>query len=349
MNDCVLSECPQSIPAVKIRCAAGAPWVYFSTLELNFIKHNGRCQTKFFVQNISTIEQTLTLDCEDIIESPFSISLGQQCCSKSMSKLSQSIAPCKKITFTCTYDPIDYGKHEYEIPVFLEKYFESCPFNYLKLFGNYPNSVIKTEIDTIYFPTVRVNSKHKKDVKLYLYYHKENCIISYEKALDHIFVKLGQRTDVGKEIVSVDVTITFRPSRECIVDTSIMFTCTCGGECHITVRCDASTSILLLYEDCIEETSNLKLKSTFPLFPNGEDPNYLHEMTVIVQILEKFLSRSFYSANYFKIPDTISRCPDECSKTGYPKTKVTKGQYLPLVQFLINLTNESVLNYILDG
>lgn len=152
---------------------------------------------------------------------------------------------------------------------------------------------------------------------------------------------------------------------DCTVEDVLIFSCSCPATLTLKlyVCCDSSLVIHFpsLHLQC----------STYPLFPlNSDQSPYAKMMRDVSYIMERWLyAQGYFYQHYYSLPDDIARlgpvltssstldCATTVNYFRYP-VEVTKEKesnpgrgkktspMLPLVRFLINLIDKSVLKYI---
>ncbi|KAJ8969857.1 hypothetical protein NQ314_001541 [Rhamnusium bicolor] len=120
---------PDTLSTLSIRCAAGPPWLIFSSLHLYLFSFSNKRKKHFTITNISNTEHQLTIPLIDA-EYPFSFKLEKKSYQINNGVCEVCIEQEEMVTFTVEFNPTEYGQYEIELPIFVDKYFEKCPFNF---------------------------------------------------------------------------------------------------------------------------------------------------------------------------------------------------------------------------
>nr|XP_023018449.1 cilia- and flagella-associated protein 47-like [Leptinotarsa decemlineata] len=349
-------ECPNTVPLVRVRCAAGEALFTFSTLDLTFVYRQEICQSHFEVTNVSNSVHVLVLSVAEVVK-PFSIAVEK--CDRSSSLSSKyhqvELGPNEKVDWVVNYEPTEYGQSDLYLPFGIEA-IKNGPSNFLRLSGTYPEPKFLCESKVLYLQTIPAEECISKGVRFQLLNHKGDCSIVSEITHPDLTSIFEERPTVSEDESELFMCVTFRPQSECTVSSEIKVSCTCGTSLELLVKCAAKNCRLLCYNFYLEEKFQEKNES-FPYYPfDTTNEGFLEGMDAIVAIVEKFLySQGFFYTDFFKIPDGISMYPfgiyREKGKTRSVKDEKTKkiSENLPLVQLLINLLDDSVLNYFRYG
>lgn len=364
-------ELSKAIRTLNIRCAANASWFTFSSIYLAFnYEKNVKCRKRFSITNVSVTDHHFTIPKVDP-KYPFTVKLEK----KNDHELTDDswkfiITPDETVSFKIEYIPSDYGECSMELPLYVEKFSEEYPFNYLKLCGVYNRPLITCECSLVYFQAIKAKEKASKRVTLKLDFHQQDCVLELNIQHETLSGKLLKRVASGKTNnaifnSTVDCLVKFSPKEECIVRAPIIFTCSCGVSREMLVRASANNSIFCCYQSFIKAraaSENEKFESTFPFFPHPKnDSYYARTVKVIKDDVERWLfSQGFFYMGFFKIPYGLARFPVniepilEAPETAVPKSKlkftsVKPPLILPLVQLLVNLIDPNVTQYFYEG
>ncbi|KAJ8939235.1 hypothetical protein NQ318_015193, partial [Aromia moschata] len=329
-------ETPDLLPIVAIKCAAGPPWVHFSSLELSFFYGEQREQL-WTVKNVSSTEHQLAIPLLDA-DNPFRLEPGTEDNYQVTEKYHKVfISPGDTAVLKISFEPREFGTFCLEVPVFVDKAITKCPFNYMKLSG-----------------TENISGK----VNLEFIAHQESCSVEAHATDDSLSVKLVKKkpaTDSASNAF-MDALVTFAPSEECCVRSSIEFKCTCGSSCTLIVKAGASNCILLTYHSFIRAkaaAASVDFKSTFPYFPKSTNTSFYGQKlrSVIATFENGIFTQRLFSQNFIKIPDSLCRVPVTvklAGKEGGFHFEREPPRVLPLVQILIFLVNQRVVKYFDD-
>ncbi|CAH1109025.1 unnamed protein product [Psylliodes chrysocephalus] len=337
------TEISRQMPTLRITCAAGAPWFKFSEFDLKFT--DKKPENKFQVTNISAIAHQIKFITEGL-ESCFEVSVlsnnGKYTILEKLIKV--SLEPQEKVILGFIFNAEDYGNYESDVPFYVKRYFENCPFNYIRLYGCKYKPTIEAKNRMIMIQTIPVNKMFTKSANISLIYHKNDCVVSLEN--NHEFIRAELKELKEKE--TMEVIVTFHPMRECNVVSELLITCTCNATCTIYVTAACDNCSLLSYRHkmkCWKDSRSSDCQDA---------EVYLRKLDKLNEILENYIfSEGFFLTYYFRIPATISRYPYTMYtvKTESKAHKVRKEKivHLPIVTLFKNLTSANVVHHIIDG
>lgn len=366
-----ISELPKAIKALNIRCAASAEWFTFSSLHLVFdYEENAKCKKRFSIKNVSSTDHSFTIPHVDP-KLPFTVKLDKKNDSEPIEDSWKfTIEPNETVSLKIEYIPSEYGSCTTELPMYVDKYSQKHPFNYLKLSGVYHRPLIVSHSGFVYFQAIKAKERINKKISLTLDFHRKDCAVVTNVRHETLSIKFLQRivsdnASNGTYSSVVDYMVKFSPRNECIVCAPIVFTCSCGASNEIVVRASADNSIFCCYQSFIKAramSENEKFESTFPFYPYPEDNSYYAKtIKVIKDDIERWLfSQGFFYMGFFKIPYGLARFPVDIqprvegskmtilkSRSKYRLTK--SSSILPLVHLLVNLIDPNVTKYFYEG
>ncbi|KAG5884669.1 hypothetical protein JTB14_033207 [Gonioctena quinquepunctata] len=143
----------------------------------------------------------------------------------------------------------------------------------------------------------------------------------------------------------------FFPKEEGAFTSKITIKCTCGAVFESSIKCVANYSKLLSYGFYLGDTID-EDNTSFPFFPDENSSKaYFDGMNKVVDVVEKWLYyQGFFYKDFLRIPDTIATYPFDFYREKNDKAdrEKKKCSYLPLVQLLVNMIDESVLKCLID-
>nr|CAH7741743.1 unnamed protein product [Callosobruchus chinensis] len=347
--------CERKLDFLRVGCIASRACLQISPLHINFVEQNIlSLQLEYFsVINVSNVQQRFGFLNQVKDHKPFKIFDEDGLISKRY--YNKNLQPNEELELRVEFQPEEFGKYKEDIPLFIESFFEyNCPFNYLHLSGLCPHPSFSSDKNFLFFETIPPYDRRSKTITIQLLNHQSNCVLEVENEERSLEVTWKESTfQKSRFSRDVAVTVIFRPTVECNINSAVIFKCSCGITFKLNVMAQADNCLLVSYDSLIRSTMTEDLGSTFPFFPDKEKYPFLHnQMMTILHIVEKWLfSQGFFYKHYYKIAHTIRRYSFEKKKAKKINFRDTGDgdevrKFLPLQRLLVNLLDASVTKYL---
>ncbi|XP_076271416.1 uncharacterized protein LOC143203166 [Rhynchophorus ferrugineus] len=332
---------------LKILCAAGKNWISFSTLIIEFFRHEEHVKTMSII-NRTENELEVMLKIDDIKTYMISVNERDYYITKDFLKVTMKAE--ESMTLTVEFSPENYGVYTEQVPIYVTNYSAAIPYNYLKLVGNNTRPILTIDKTIIYFPPVKLRTQIQETITVEMTDHEcGGSTLQTHNEENYVSIRFNELKQLSESTTQVSFKITFLALEECRVECLISISCSCDAHASVLVNCCASSSIVINF---LSDPAILQY-STYPYYPEDKDKSpYAATMFSIKSLLERWLfGQGFLFQNHYAIPDDISRYPVETSDTSKKRSvgRKKKSTQLPLVQLLLNLMDTSILKYIDNG
>ncbi|CAH1133976.1 unnamed protein product [Ceutorhynchus assimilis] len=339
----------QKLPFLKILCAARKELLKFKSLVLNFNSF-GKKKHLFQFTNVSGSCQEISMKISSI--KSFTIcpcSIEQNFCSEN-DTVTIIVDPEVTVKLPIEFSSeIQAGEFSEIVPIFVKSYSETDSFNYLKLVGHNPEPRISSNVKSLYFTPAPAGVKQSKRIVLELIAHQCSKTLEVTYKSLEIIITFVVKEDIDDIRSTVEYLVTFAASKDCSIETKVMFSCPCFHNITIEIFACSNTSTVINF---MAEPSIVQ-DSTYPLFPAIDDKSsYADLLRTISSITERWLyTQGYFYQTYYRVPDDIARFPVDMVVPGDRRNfaRKKKQQLLPLIQLLVNLMDSSIMTYIDDG
>ncbi|XP_057651184.1 LOW QUALITY PROTEIN: cilia and flagella-associated protein 47-like [Diorhabda carinulata] len=335
------------IIGLRVSCAAGTPWFQFSSLYLNFDKD--LLKKTIRIKNISTVTKDIKLLIDNLGDY-FKVEL-QDCSGIYKIKekyIKVTLESDQEVVFAFSFDGDCYGVYRTDIPIFVNDYFENCPFNYVRLYAEISKPTIQCKIRMVCLPTIPIKATCMSLVPFTIHSHREGCRINVVVEHNYLKAKLVKNVQGSNQ----DIKVTFLPKTQCDVITKMTISCSCEAFCEISVVASANNCSLLSFRHRMKWYPDIKEQTVDDYNYDMNNVDFRQKLDKLKIILEKYTyTQGFFSSLFYRIPETISKYPFEVYRKSQNKRigGKNKKKHLPIVTLLKNMTDGRIIKHLVDG
>lgn len=345
----------ETLPVVRVRCASRVPIVKFSAININCNYIEDETPKTFSTKNVCNYECVVILSTVSIGED-FILSIDNF---KGIYKATDTfykvtLQPQEEVTFLIEFIPKEFGEYETFIPIFVDTFCISEPFNVLHVTGLYPKPEINSCVKMLYFQTMPIKKKVSSCLHLEFLNHQEDCVFNPKSINDSFVVEIKAKKILSPHSMNYELKIVFSPKKESNHSFKMEFFCSCDSTIQIMIVASADNSNILLYKyPCVAEITSICGKP-FPYLIRDSSFSTVNIDNIIKALESWIYTQCFFGNDLYSIPYTISRYSFNVyysdTKTKLPGDRKKKRViHLPIVHILVNLIDRSILKYLTDG